>query len=184
MTGKHIESAARVDSATERSNVDDRAGYGPLVVVNDMASMVKWLEGERDRSLRTHESCCVIVVRPDPMETLPADLAVESVGALFTTDLRPYDSVYRYGEERLILTLRKIEASDATAVMARLRILVAQRPLQDPDGKNVFATVSLGGAMMHGQLSVVDTIARAEQSLETAVQGGGNRVCIWAPEVG
>ena len=183
MTGKHIEPTARDDSTTQQRGADDRAGYGPLAVVNDMAAMVKWLESERDRSLRDPKSCCVIVCRPDPQDTLPMDQAVQSIGELFITNLRPYDSVHRYGAERFILTLRKIAVSDATAVMARLRIFLAQRPVLNPDGKNVFLTASFGGAMMNERLSIVDTISQAEKSFETAVQGGGNRVCMWAPEV-
>ncbi len=183
MTGKLIEPAARADAATRRRGADDRAGYGPLAVVNDIAAMVKWLESERERSLRDSKSCCVIVCRPDPRDALPADLAAHSVGELFITVLRPYDSVHRYGEEKFILTLRKIAVSDATAVMARLRILLAQRPVLNPDGEYVFLTASFGGAMMNERLSIVETLSQAEKSLKTAMRGGGNRVCMWAPEV-
>ncbi len=182
MTDNGSEQVALADLA-QRSGEDDRAGYGPLAVVDDMVAMVKWLEGERDRTQQNHESSCVIVCRPEACDTLPMELAVQSIGELFTTDLRPYDSVHRYGKERFILTLRKIAVSDATGVMARLRILVAQRPVLNPDGKNVFLKVSLGGAMMNDQLSIVETIRRAEKSFETVVWGGGNRVCMWSPEV-
>ena len=178
MTDKDIKPTAGGDPASRQGGADDRAGYGPLVVVDDMAAMVKWLEDERDQG-----SCCVIVCRTDPCDGLPMELAIESVGELFITVLRPYDSVHRYGEHRFILTLRKIAVSDATAVMARLRILVAQRPVLGPDGSHVFLTASFGGAMMNGRLSIVETIEQAEKSMETAVQGGGNRVCMWAPEV-
>jgi diguanylate cyclase (GGDEF)-like protein len=82
-----------------------------------------------------------------------------------------------------LISLPRIEPEDTVAVMNRLREQVANEPLQVENAGAVSIAASVGGTMIDTALPLQDNIDRADQALYEAWREGGNRVCLWTPDL-
>ncbi len=110
------------------------------------------------------------------------DVALQKVAAACKRSTREIDILARYGGEEFIVLLPDTDADGATRVAHRLHKTVGAQPLQ-ANGYEIPVTVSVGGAMMTGDMTELDTlIGRADQALYQAKQAGRNRVVFWQGE--
>lgn len=160
---------------------DDRAGGRANSVIEDREVMIETLERERERVSRTAAVCCVAVVCVDRLDPAAANPVSRDLGERLLNNVRPYDSVFRYGTDRFLIALPHMQAQDVPTVLGRLRDVVSDEPTPMPDGRDVTVTASLGAAIMDGQVSLRAVLDRAGQALHTASVAGGDSFHLWAP---
>lgn len=158
----------------------DRDGGRTTGIVDDLERMIETLERERERVVRTGASCCLAIVAIDRLDGAVADQVMHDIGDRLLDNLRPYDDVYRYGQDRYLVSLPHIKTADVPSVMGRLRDLVADEPAPLKDGRDLAVTASLGCAMMDGEVSLRGVLDRADQALRAAVSDGGDCFRVWA----
>lgn len=156
----------------------------PIPIVRSETEMMRALQAEFTAVQRQENTCCLVIVRPDPAEGVSEDSILAVIGRRFSQGLRPYDGLFAFGSDRYLIALPRIEPEDTVAVMNRLREQIANEPLQVEDGGAVCIAASVGGTMIDTALPLQDNIDRADQALYEAWREGGNRVCLWTPDLG
>lgn len=160
----------------------DREKTGPLPIGSDPAALAVRLAAERDRAIDGNSSCCVMICSPERMQGWTTAEATAETARRFANSLRAYDSIFFYGEDRVLVCLPFVKVGDAPSVMERLRDLAHRMPVDLPGGTSGHVTISVGGSMMDRPTPVQETIDRAEKAME---QGrlSGNRTCMWTPDM-
>lgn len=162
-----------------------RGGLPPIAIVDDVSAMRRNLETRLRDAAPCEPGDCAVLVRPDGLNNRSdAAAVVEAVGKLLSHRLRPYDGLYRFGDEMYLVVLMQIKPEDAVSAMDRLRCAVSDEPLEFSDGGRRLATVSLGGAMLDGEFPVEDNLERAGEALRSASMDNGNAHRLWSVDTG
>jgi diguanylate cyclase (GGDEF)-like protein len=106
------------------------------------------------------------------------DDVIKEVAARLRGVLRRDDLLGRYGGEEFVLLLPGTSAADAAYLAERLRHTVADTPIATRTGP-LQVTVSVGATQLQAADSIVeDALARADEALYRAKQGGRNQVVV------
>jgi len=98
--------------------------------------------------------------------------------------LRPYDKVFRYGGDEFLIGLPEADLETGQTVIKRVREgLASQSLVVGPEGIALQVTASFGLALLDPEVSVEDSIERADQALLLAKTAGRNRAISWDPNV-
>ena len=109
---------------------------------------------------------------------LAGDYALCLVAHTLRNQLRPKDSLVRFGGEEFVILLPELAASEARAIGERLRKSLEQiTSFYSPVGVLPGVTISLGLAEMQTADSLQGLIARADAALYQAKQQGRNCLC-------
>jgi diguanylate cyclase (GGDEF)-like protein len=109
---------------------------------------------------------------------LAGDYALCLVAHTLRSQLRPKDSMARFGGEEFVILLPEVSLDEARAIGERLRMSLEQiDSFYSPLGALPGVTVSLGVAEMHLQESLQGLLRRADEALYRAKQHGRNRLC-------
>ena len=93
--------------------------------------------------------------------------------------LRPYDKLFRYGGEEFLICLADTDLETGRVIMDRLRDELASLP-QNGNEKGPFnVTVSFGLSALDPNLSVEQSIDRADKALYAAKTKGRNCIVSW-----
>ena len=111
------------------------------------------------------------------------DRIMQILGQICTESLRKVDVIGRYTGSNFIILLPETDEVGARDVAERLRMKAEGWRLGTSEG-TVHFTISLGiaGLVNNEVLDLERFIDRANQALYTALQAGGNRALVWAPE--
>jgi diguanylate cyclase (GGDEF)-like protein len=104
------------------------------------------------------------------------DKVLREVARLCRQLVRPEDTFARYGGEEFALLLRDTDTEKATTALERLRLGVANHPIEVGDGETVTVTVSIGAAPLRLDGSIEASLDQADQALYAAKDGGRNQV--------
>lgn len=108
---------------------------------------------------------------------IAGDRALHAVARCLMRNLRPEDTITRYGGEELLGILPGSDASDARLVAERLRVAVSETAIQLSTGEPLPSlTISLGIAQMQTGQSPEQLIGAADAALYRAKRSGRNRV--------
>ena len=169
---------------------DSLCTIDPLTGVCNRQGMIPSLEEEQQRSLRTNQSCSLVMLDLDHFKAVndrhghrAADQVLRSAVKYFVKTLRPYDSIYRYGGEEFLLCLPNIEASQAVSILERLRAGLEILPIKLESGEAISITASFGISTLKPDISVEESISVADYALYQAKNAGRNRVHLWEGEV-
>lgn len=157
--------------------------FEPLPIHSDLLVMARHLIAEQGRVAEGKNSCCVAVCSPDSGPGRFVEHSIAEIADRFAHCLRSYDSVYRFGRDRLVICLPHLIPGDAASVLLRLRNLVTKAPFHLPNGGTALITVTLGGAMMDESTPVHETINRADRAKDLSRLSGENRVLMWSPDM-
>jgi diguanylate cyclase (GGDEF)-like protein len=108
------------------------------------------------------------------------DALLRNLVNVLTANVRPSDTVYRYGGEEFAILLPNADKKEASSVIARVQKAIGRERFEgeeqsQPEGK---VTVSIGVATFPADASNKDgLIEAADSALYRAKQSGGNRAC-------
>lgn len=174
-----VHQARRLEKAFAQAASD----LDPLTGLHNRQAMERDLMREWERIARTGRPCCVGLADIDRFKPVndghghaAGDRVLGAVADLLVANVRPYDSVYRYGGEEFLICLPGAAPAVAAQVLERLRAIVEATPVALDDGATLAVTVSFGLAAMHAGTSVDETVDAADGALYRAKQAGRNRV--------
>ncbi len=157
-----------------------------LTGINNRAAIMHMLNQEMNRTSRTKNSLGVLMTDIDKFKSVndtyghPAgDAVIKEVAHRIKDTLREYDAVGRFGGEEFLIVFPEISHQDLMSMGNRVREIIAKSPMAIPDGE-LDITMSFGGAILTGEskLSDEELIARADEALYEAKEGGRNKVCM------
>ncbi|MBY0429586.1 MAG: diguanylate cyclase [Rhodospirillales bacterium] len=157
----------------------------PLTGVSNRQGMMRDLERERNRMIRTGQPCSLVLTDLDHFKRvndiyghLAGDKVLRTAARFFSRKLRPYDLVFRFGGEEFLFCLPNTDIETARHILERLRSLMNRVPVHLDDGTKLVVTASFGIAGMAENRSLTDTIAEADVAVYAAKTGGRNRVVV------
>jgi two-component system, cell cycle response regulator len=110
---------------------------------------------------------------------LAGDYVLKQLATVIKGKIRREDILARYGGEEFAIVLEGTDRAGARQLAERIRQEVAQQSFASPKG-NFQATLSIGVASYPDDgREKADIIARADQSLYAAKDGGRNRTVCW-----
>ncbi len=158
----------------------------PLTGLQNRQIMMRVLERERERALRTGASCCIVLADIDHFKAVndthghvAGDHVLRIVAGRFLANLRPYDEIFRYGGEEFLICLPSANAERAAEIAERLRQSLSDLPVTLPDGALLPLTASFGLCLVAEPTPLKQTIEFADTALYAAKDGGRNRFHLW-----
>lgn len=150
----------------------------------------RWLEyafqRERQHCLDNNAPLSMIMLDVDHFKIyndtyghLAGDLVLQFAALLLREQLRPHDSMARFGGEEFVVLLPGLALIEAVQVAERLRHCLAslkQLPNIQPVLPSV--TISLGVAQLSVDNQLTDLLNKADKALYQAKQQGRNCVCV------
>ncbi len=149
----------------------------------------RWLEHiferESTRCAFNRKPLCILMLDVDHFKAyndqhghLAGDYALCLLTNTLRNQLRPMDSLTRFGGEEFLILLPEISAEEARGIGERLRIALHQiSSFHSPIGVLPGVTVSIGLAQMQPKDSLQGLISRADSALYQAKQQGRDCLC-------
>ncbi len=108
------------------------------------------------------------------------DQVLQGIAQTCVKNLRPDDVLGRFGGEEFVILLPETKREDARNIADRLRLLVADTPIETEIGP-IRTTISIGVAIKDKttSISIDQLLSRADRAMYRAKQAGRNRVIIW-----
>ena len=110
---------------------------------------------------------------------LAGDNVLREAAQYFNSKIRPYDSICRYGGEEFLICLPNTSMNMAKIILNRLRTGLALLSIALGERERIKITASFGVTKMSSDMSINDTISRADKALYAAKLGGRNQVSTW-----
>jgi diguanylate cyclase (GGDEF)-like protein len=177
-----VATGRRILEAFQRALFD----LDPLTGVHNRRSMMTELDRERQRALRTGKALCLCLCDIDHFKDvndrhghLVGDSVLLAIAGRLIANLRPYDSIYRFGGEEFLLAFAETDVRQAAGIAERLRKAVCAKDVVVDTAVTLPVTASFGLCMVEAGISLEATIQRADEALYRAKRGGRNRVAPW-----
>ena len=181
-TQAFIAQTRRLEKAFARASSD----LDPLTGLHNRQAMMRDLERERERFLRTGEPCCIGLGDLDHFKKVndtyghsAGDTVLLAAAECYLTHVRPYDAVYRYGGEEFLFCLPDTDITQGRKALDRVRHELETNPVPLASGEDLSVTASFGLAPMREDATLSETIELADQALYEAKDSGRNRVVAW-----
>ena len=158
----------------------------PLTGVHNRRRMMAELGRERERSIRTGNAAYVGLCDIDNFKSindahghLSGDAVLLAVAGRLIANLRPYDSVFRYGGDEFLLAFSETDSEQAIGIADRLRASIGRMTVRVDGGATLSVTASFGLCVLDRDAVIETTIRRADEALYGAKSEGRNRVRLW-----
>jgi diguanylate cyclase (GGDEF)-like protein/PAS domain S-box-containing protein len=160
----------------------EQATHDSLTGVFNRAAILEILQRELARCERDGSSRCVAIADVDRFKSTNdtyghpvGDEVLRQIILRLRSQVRPYDSIGRYGGEEFLIVAPNCTPTHALTLAERLRTCVANEPFQTGAGM-IPVTLSLGVVTGTGKLSPDALFALADEALYRAKHNGRNRV--------
>lgn len=167
-----------------RELVEAMQNRAPLTGARNRVTMLTDLREQLALVRRGVQQCAIVLIDLDRFKDvndrhghLVGDAVLAAVSKVIQSQVRPYDSLYRYGGEEFLLCLPNSSLEIAVGLAERLRRALGASEIRTTAGGPVLQiTASFGVATLEPSWSVEESIDRADKALYEAKSGGRNRV--------
>jgi len=167
----------------ERALAFAASGLDPLTGLRSRTGLTEDLAREQNRFLRSGRPFCLALMDIDHFKSVndtygheAGDRVLAAVADRISRDLRSFDDAWRWGGEEFLFCLKEADDTSAVAVLERLRMALASKPVILADGKSIPVTASFGFAMSRLNVTPEELIRAADQALYRAKAEGRNRI--------
>lgn len=138
---------------------------------------------------RNIQSCCIAMMDLDHFKSvndvhghLAGDYVLRTIADYIMARIRAYDKLFRYGGEEFLISMPHTDAESGSRVIERLREGIAANTI-DYEDKKIRITASFGLTLLDPDVSVEETVKRADIALYAAKSSGRNCMRIWDPSL-
>lgn len=111
------------------------------------------------------------------------DQVLTHVTEYITEHIRPYDKIYRYGGEEFLISMPNTDIETAKMIIERIREGLMSLTAAYSDTKPISISASFGIALLTPDMSVEESIERADNALYASKKNGRNRLTAWDPSM-
>lgn len=140
------------------------------------------LEREISRAQRRGTPLCIGLLDIDNFKRIndthghhTGDAALQHLAEIIRANLRPQDSLGRYGGEEFVIVLPDTDAENAVATLTRLQRALTNRYFL-AEGQKLLITFSAGVARLGTDETAAAAVDRADKAMYRAKRAGKNRV--------
>ena len=181
-TGERVQSLYRELSDSAMA-MEFHSTHDPLTGVWRREAVLDLIFKETDRVQRLQSPLSIILLDIDGFSGLNlkyssnnADKLLKSLVNRLRRQLRSYDMVGRYADDKFLIALPGCAAPEAAAKAERIRLAIASRPFV-VEGTEILMTACLSVASSLGRSPLI-VLREAERTLTAAKQQGANNVRI------
>jgi len=146
------------------------------------AEILGFLKRELERARRDRTDVGIVLADVDHFKNVndklghdSGDSVLKAVAGCFTSSLRAYDGVGRYGGEEFLIIIPGCNLETTVRRANQIRELVASKPIAVNNG-TATVTLSMGVTVAESSLDVEHLVRRADLALYQAKHNGRNRV--------
>ncbi len=161
-----------------------------LTGANNRIGMLTKLREQQELVKRQVQACCIAMMDVgrfkavnDTYGHVAGDRALAASTRYVMAHLRPYDKLFRYGGEEFLACMQNTDMATGYEVMERLRQGLAATPIEYGGGATLQITMSFGIALLDPDVSVEQSIERADKAMYAAKAAGRNCTRIWDPSM-
>lgn len=111
------------------------------------------------------------------------DQVLMHVTEYITEHIRPYDKIYRYGGEEFLISMPNTDMETAKMIIERIREGLMTLAAAYNDTEPISILASFGIALLTQDMSVEESIERADKALYASKKNGRNRLTAWDPSM-
>ncbi len=175
-------------SAIERELEDSLYNHDSLTGAINRYGILPTLREQQALMKREPHECCVVMADLDDFKAvndlhghLAGDRVLIAVVHFLIEHLRPYDKVFRYGGEELLIFMPHTQLTPGHIKLEQLCEGLAAMPIDIGEKEPVHITASFGLALFDPANPVEMSIDRADKAMYAAKTAGKNCVRIWDP---
>ncbi len=159
--------------------------FDPLTGLLNRKEMHKLLRREISRAKRSGTSTSIAIADLDFFKSVndihgheAGDSVLREAATNFSSNLRPYDLLFRLGGEEFLFCFPETDLGVSGAVCERMRESVEKMRVSVAKGKLVSITASFGVSPLAPDIDVDESIRNADRALYKAKSEGRNRVFV------
>jgi diguanylate cyclase (GGDEF)-like protein len=181
----------RLELLTTRHELEEAiTNLDPLTGTANRAKMLTKLREEQALVMRKAHCTCIAMLDIDNFKSVNdnyghtvGDQVLVRFAHHVMSQMRLYDTIFRYGGEEFLICAPNIELEAAHAMMERLREALAEMVIHGEGHTPFTITASFGVTLIDPDVSVEQSIERADKALYAAKNAGRNRTVIWSPSL-
>lgn len=161
-----------------------------LTGANNRIGMLTKLREQQDLVKRQVQSCCIVMMDIDHFKAVndtyghvAGDRVLAASARNVMEHLRPYDKLFRYGGEEFLLCLPNTNAADGGYVVERVRLGLETNRIDYGGAVLLQITMSFGVTLLDADVSVEQSIERADKAMYAAKIAGRNCTRVWDPSM-
>ena len=158
----------------------------PVTGAASRVGMLTKLREEHELVKRKVHATCLAMMDLDDFKTVndthghaTGDQVLIAFAQHIMAHLRPYDKLFRYGGDEFLLCMVNADSLLGLGIVERLRTDWASIPLESGGTGRIPVTISVGLTLLAIDVSVEQSIDRADKALYFAKSAGRNRVTVW-----
>jgi len=160
--------------------------HDSLTGANTRLGLVPAIKEHQELMKRQPQSdCCIVMMDLDKFKDVndtyghrAGDKVLIAIVHYITEQLRPYDSIYRYGGEEFVILMQHTELHTGYNIVERLRKEIEILPINIERGESIHMTASFGVVAVNVETEAEKLIELADVAMYEAKAAGRNCVKI------
>lgn len=158
----------------------------PLTGANNRNGMLTRLREQQELVKRHVQSSCIVMMDIDHFKAvndnyghIVGDMVLAASARNVMDHLRPYDKLFRYGGEEFLMCMQNTDITVAYEAVERIRLALASNRIEYGGKEPLLVTMSFGVVLLDPEVSVEQTIERADKAMYAAKIAGRNCTRTW-----